>query len=194
MQSFAKKHDFNEVFDAQRVFRLILVAMSNPGKVVNVGEFIKKLYGPHPELLAVALTLLDNEVSFCACGDKALGGEIASLTLSREEEPEKADFLFVGDPAKLPEVLPRAKCGTLRDPHKSATIIVNDMSFPSFPLRIWGPGIADSALLLAGKFTKIALALRDAQHFEYPQGVDLLFVSGEGDLFALPRLTSWEEG
>ena len=31
-------HNFDEVFDTQRVFRKLLEAMSNPGRIVSVSE------------------------------------------------------------------------------------------------------------------------------------------------------------
>lgn len=193
MQSFTKKHNFHKVFDAQQVFRQILTAVSNPTRVVNIGEAVSKLYGENPELLAIALTLLDNEVSFCACENRRLAEEIASLTLSREEELAKADFLFLTGGAELGRAIQDAKCGTLRDPHRSATVVVKDAGERACTLRLRGPGIAGSARLLVTQRAKIALAARDAQHYEYPQGIDFIFVSGGGDLFAVPRLTDWEE-
>jgi len=167
MSTLLRKHDFDEVFDGQKVFRLILEAMSYPMAVVNIKEYADKLYGGYPALMAVALTLLDNEVSFCVCEDDELADEIASLTLSKKEEPEDADFIFVLSPGDLRNAIENAKCGTLADPHKSATIIIqNDGS---------------SQLL------KDAILLRDEQNYEYPQGIDLLFISEGGELYGICR-------
>jgi alpha-D-ribose 1-methylphosphonate 5-triphosphate synthase subunit PhnH len=41
--------------------------------------------------------------------------------------------------------------------------------------------------MLVSALVQKVLKLRDSQHYEYPQGVDLLFVSPEGELFAIPR-------
>jgi alpha-D-ribose 1-methylphosphonate 5-triphosphate synthase subunit PhnH len=37
---------------------------------------------------------------------------------------------------------------------------------------------------------KDAIAIRNAQYYEYPQGIDFLFASGAGELFAIPRLVN----
>ena len=150
-----KKHNFDAVFDSQKVYRLVLEAMSNPGRVVRLNEYT---------ILSVAMTLLDNEVSFCVCGNPALSEEIATLTLAKREALETADFIFVCNPDELKNAIERAKCGTLADPHKSATVIIQ------------GNGLE-----------KDAIALRDAQNYEYPQGIDLIFITDGGELSGICR-------
>ena len=83
-----KKHNFDIVFDSQKVFRLILEAMSNPARVVNIKIFADKLFGENPEFLVIAMTLLDNEISFNIGENYLLSQEIASLTLAKTAEIE----------------------------------------------------------------------------------------------------------
>lgn len=64
-------HQFDEVFDTQAVFRKLLEAMSNPARTVSVAEQKEKLFGDYCALLALGMTLLDNEVTFSACKDEA---------------------------------------------------------------------------------------------------------------------------
>lgn len=192
MTAIKRIHSFDEVFDAQQVFRLILTAMSNPTRTVNIKPFADKLYGENPEFLAVAMTLLDNEVSFNTGGNQALTDEIISLTLAREEQPAGADYIFVADSDRLERAVRNAKCGTLRDPHKSATIIVKNAGGTACRLRLYGPGIKGTTEFAATELVKIALDIRDGQFYEYPQGVDFIFVSAGGDLSAIPRLTLQE--
>jgi len=59
ISTLSKKHNFDPVFDSQQVFRLLLEAMSNPTKVVNIKEYADKLYGGNPVFLALAMTLLE---------------------------------------------------------------------------------------------------------------------------------------
>jgi len=153
-----KKYNFDPVLDSQKVYRLILEAMSHPGRVVDMGEYT---------VLSVARTLLDNEVSFIVLGSPEFADEIASLTLAKQEPLESADYIFICDPGEMQTAIQSAKCGTLADPHKSATVVIQ------------GSGLE-----------KEATALRDAQNYEYPQGIDLLFISGAGELFAVPRLVA----
>ena len=126
ISTLSKKHSFDTVFDSQKVFRLLLEAMSNPTRVVNIKEYADKLFGDHPVFLAAAMTLLDNEVSFNTCGNHSLSDEIASLTLAKREQIENADFVFVCEPNAIKSVIENAKCGTLSDPHKSATVIIGN--------------------------------------------------------------------
>jgi len=55
-----------------------------------------------------------------------------------------------------------------------------------------GPGIDGRAEIRATKTVEEAVALRDAQNYEYPQGIDLLFLSEDGGLLAIPRRVSME--
>ena len=183
-----KKHSFDIVFDSQKVFRLVLEAVSNPLRVVNIQESADRLFGNCPEFLAVAMTLLDNETGFSVAGNDSLSDEIASLTLARKEKPGSADFIFVHDPDALEAVIGTAKCGTLSDPHRSATAVIRNGGGPVCSLMFSGPGIEGHAEIKADRIVKDAVACRDLQGYEYPQGIDLIFVSGAGDLFAVPRL------
>ena len=90
-------HNFDEVFDTQRVFRKLLEAMSNPGRIVSVSEEKDRLFGDFPSFLAVAMTLIDNEVSFSAAGNKELKQDIMLVTLSPEADTRTADYIFVTD-------------------------------------------------------------------------------------------------
>ena len=187
-----KKHDFDTVFDSQKVFRIVLEAMSNPTRVVNIKESAGKLFGSCPEFLAVAMTLLDNETGFAVYGDDSLSDEIASLTLAGREETQSADFHFVCDPRVLSAVIENAKCGTLSDPHKSATVVIRNNGSPHSHMMVTGPGIDGQMTIQATQTVKDAIALRDRQNYEYPQGIDMIFISGGGELFTVPRLTRIE--
>jgi len=192
ISTLSKKHSFDTVFDSQKVFRLLLEAMSNPARVVNINEYAGKLYGDYPALLAIAMTILDNEVSFNTCGNHVLSDEIASLTLSRKEYIESADFIFVSDSGDIKTAIESAKCGSLSDPHKGATIIILDDGVPSCRLKLSGPGIDGFAAITATQTAMDAIILRNAQNYEYPQGIDLVVISSSGKLFALPRTTRME--
>jgi len=183
-----KKHSFDIVFDSQKVFRLILEAMSNPTRVVNIKEYANKLFGDCPSLLAIAMTLLDNEVSFNICENHSFSDEIASLTLAKRENIEAADFVFISDLNYMEYAIENAKYGTLADPHKSATVIIRNDGEHTEQLALSGPGVDGQIEVAATQMVKDAIAMRDTQNYEYPQGIDLMFVSSDGELFAIPRL------
>lgn len=188
ISTLTKKHSFDQVFDSQAVYRRILSAMANPGTTVDISASKDKLFGAHPALLAVAMTLLDNEVSFSAPGSISLLGDVASLTLARAAETESADFIFITDPADLPCVIRSAKCGTLADPDRSAMIVVLDDGEPCCPLTLAGPGIDNEIKVNATELLRDAMISRNKQHYEYPEGIDFLFLRSGGELLAIPRL------
>jgi len=187
ISTLSKKHNFDLVFDSQKVFRLILEAMSNPTRVVRIREYADALFGDQPTFLAVAITLLDNEVSFNACENQSLTAEIASLTLTKRAGIDSADFVFVSNPNRIKDVIESVKSGTLSDPHKSATVIIRNDEDTNRLLALAGPGIRGNVTVWVSKTVIDAVRLRDEQGYEYPQGIDLIFVSSEGELFAIPR-------
>jgi len=187
-----KKHSFDTVFDSQKVFRRVLDAMSNPAGIVHISEYASKLYGGCPVLLALAMTLLDNEVSYYTDEDRSLSDEIASLTLAKRGKIESADFIFICQPGNIKTVIENAKNGTLTDPQKSAVVFILNDGASSFRLTFSGPGIDGRKTAQTTGTLRDAIAIRDAQNYEYPRGIDLVFVSGKGELMAIPRLTRME--
>lgn len=183
-----KLHNFDEVFDGQKVFRKILEAVSNPGRKVSISEQAEKLYGDNRVFLAIAMTLLDNEVSFFVCDNQELAESIALLTLSKEASLENADFVFVENADNLDEVFEKAKCGTLEEPQKSATIVIKEDNKCNTAFEIYGAGVDGTLKLEVPDVVEKALELRNRQNYEYPQGVDIIFVTSGGELYSIPRL------
>ena len=190
ISTLTRKHSFDLVFDSQKMFRLILEALANPTRVVSIYDCARTLFGDHPAFLAIALTLLDNEVSFNTCEHQALSAEITSLTLTNRARLESADFVFVSNPNRIKEVIKNVKHGTLSDPHKSATVIIRNDDEPNHLLTLKGPGIDGSVEVLVSRIVADTIQYRNEQYYEYPQGIDLFFVSSAGELLAIPRLVS----
>ena len=192
MSTLLKKHSFDTVFDSQKVFRLLLEAMSNPLRTVSIKEYACKMDSGDPAFLALAMTLLDNEVSFNTCGNSSLANEISSLTLAKSVGLDSADFVFVNDPDDIKTVIESVKYGTLTDPHKSATVVIQNDEEPDCLLGFYGPGIDRSKAVLVTPLVRDAVLLRDAQGCGYPQGIDLIFLSRTGGFLAIPRLVKIE--
>lgn len=188
-----KLHSFDEVFDGQKVFRKLLEAMSNPGRSVSIAEQAEKMYGKNKTALVLAMTLLDNEVSFCAWNNQELSENISLLTLSGATALEEADFIFVEKAEDLPEVIQNAKCGTLEDPQKSATIIMEAEENGTITKSLYGAGIDGILQLEMPDAAVKAMELRKQQNYEYPQGIDMIFVTDSGNLFCIPRLVMEKE-
>ncbi len=181
-------HNFNEVFDSQAVFRKILEGMSNPGRVVSVAEQKDKMFGDNGAMLALAMTLLDNEVSFYVCGSSSLSEELELITLAGKADVCDADFIFVAEEKMLEAAISSAKCGTLSDPHKSATLLIHDTGEKTHSITLYGPGINGFAEYRCSETVCHAIALRDARQYEYPMGIDMIFVTDDGNVTCIPRL------
>ena len=188
-----KIHDFDEVFDGQKMFRIILEAISNPGRMLSIEELAKKMYGENRAFLAIAMTLLDNEVGFHAFENEELAKNISLLTLSKEVALEKADFVFVENERELEQAFSEAKIGTLVDPHKSATLIIRVQNEKNNEITICGAGIDKHLTIRVSDMVVKAMRLRDMQNYEYPQGIDMMFVTEDMQLFCTPRLVFREE-
>ena len=182
-------HDFDAVLDTQRVFRLILDAMANPARTVDIAPYAARFHEGCGALLAIGLTLLDNETTFCAVGDEALENSLLSLTMARRAPLAQADYVFLPHAGDAQAAIPQVKYGTAVSPHLSATVVVLDGGAGAHAMRLQGPGIDGVAAFMATDAAREALDARDAQHYPYPQGIDLLLVTESGALTALPRLT-----
>ncbi len=182
-------HEFDEVHDSQQMFRKILKAMSNPLVKVDISKEVDKISGNYPTQLSVALTLVDNETTFCTFANKELDEDILSFTLSKKVSCNIADFIFANSEEELLQAVETAKCGTLLNPHKSATIVVKIPTEKDCSLTMYGAGIKDTISLETNSYVKKAIEKRDEMYFEYPTGLDFIFINDNKELFAIPRLT-----
>ncbi|MCL2746922.1 MAG: phosphonate C-P lyase system protein PhnH, partial [Coriobacteriia bacterium] len=198
------------VLDGQGTFRLLLEAIAHPAQAVNIAKFAAKIHHDsgastfsenttreqlrsngcaiNSVFLAVAMTLLDNETGFAAIGDQSLVDEIELLTLATKTTLDNADFIFVCNESNIKDAIEHAKYGTLADPHKGATLIINNDGIGSQVLTLQGPGVDKKIEIQATQAMCEALYLRDEQCYEYPEGIDLFFVDSAGNVRALPRL------
>lgn len=176
------------------MFRLLLDAMSNPPRTVSVAAQKEKLFGDYGAFLALGMTLLDNEVTFSSCENESLKKDLQLVTLSQEVPVPDADYLFVTDARMLSAVLVQAKCGTLTDPHQSASLLIRDSGEKSETMTLYGPGIDGETELHCTPTVVRALELRDQQAYEYPTGIDLIFVTDSGDVTCIPRLVRRRDG
>ena len=187
-----KIHQFDEVFDSQRLYRELLHAFANPTCKKDIRPFAEKLPSSHPEFLAFALTLLDNEVQFSTCGQAELTEQILSLTLSVQAEVSSAAYIFVPARTELASAIAAAMGGTLADPHLSATLLVKTSAKNQQRVKLSGPGMRVPVTLSVDEEVKLALDLRDQRYDEYPQGIDFVFIDNESHYFAIPRLIRQE--
>jgi alpha-D-ribose 1-methylphosphonate 5-triphosphate synthase subunit PhnH len=189
------KHSFDPVAGTQEVFRLLLDALANPGRPVDLSRHAAQFAG-QGQWLAPALTLLDNETGFFCAGIGEAAEEIRFLSGGVPVPLEDADFVFLsGESAgeyNSGPVLARVKGGTPADPHDSALLFIAaggqmERSI-SITATLNGPGIPPEGRELRLSPAEAAwLRARDAQGFEYPCGVELIFMRDDFSLFAVTR-------
>lgn len=186
------------VHDLQSVYRKVVNATSRPGTISNLRNEAKLVGKEHKpcsaSLLLLALTLLDQEVSFKVYSDNADNDSrtINQLTYAKGVEVNEADFIFVFRDAQdgsLQEAIEQGKQGTLINPHKSATIIAEaDIVTKGEGLLLTGPGIQKTQSVsvdLPGNW----IQSRGQKNKEYPLGIDLMIIDKDHQLLSLPRTT-----
>lgn len=188
---------FDAVHDVQRAYRKTVQAFSFPGRVLDLSAESEgqDIGAKHPAaLFLLARMLLDAETSF-SCADEDLAERIEMLTFARRKNVDDADFVFAdGSGEYFLEALRDAPCGNLVDPHASATLVaVAEFGEGAQLWSLAGPGIEHTAVCrfsLAEGWDRI----RAERNREFPLGLDLLLVSGNNRLVALPRTTRVTKG
>ena len=212
METIRRKHSFDMVHGAQEMFRILLEALANPGRVLNFRSQAARFAG-QGRWLAPALPLLDKETGFFWDGDPETGEEIRFLTGAPRVSLEEADFVFLrggnnspagnSDPAdhaeasqaKAARILARVKGGTHPDPHDSALLFIAGTDAgekPEEPVFLTGPGIPPEGRTLRLSPGEAAWCrARDRRGFEYPCGVEFVFLREDDSILALTRKTEF---
>lgn len=191
------EYQFDFVHDGQKVFRRLLDALANPGRIESIGNEAGKFEGRYAALLALGCTLLDNEEKMYVEKNPALSAELHSLTLCRESELDQADYVFLSSEmnyGSMEQILKNVKHGTYADPQESATLILLCESIEGEDeMTLTGPGIDGARAVKVYPYIRKVIALYRSLKIEYPLGVDLVFVDGKGQLLGIPRLVKQRE-
>jgi alpha-D-ribose 1-methylphosphonate 5-triphosphate synthase subunit PhnH len=179
-----------EYLVTQAIYRDLLTVMSRPGTVRKLTEEISEI-SPHG-LVAVAATLLDQEVSFAVLDDDELSIALRRKTDARPVEVAEANFVFVVSGSSGGQIAD-AQRGTHRYPDKGATILyqVEHLAEQNSEstVDLTGPGIADVNSPLIRGFDIGELELLVTINQDYPLGIDLIFLDRDNRVMALPRST-----
>ncbi len=177
----------------QRTFRILLQAMSHPGRT-----YALPAEGRKPGWQLVLQTLLDPEVSFTVLGNDQPGWEkeIRQLTRCPASGVAQADFLIAPEGDSHGE-LGKAKRGTLEYPDTGATVIylvesLKDQGGEEPVLILRGPGIQEAiAPVIQGLNRQEFLDLQEINR-EFPLGIDGIFIDRLNRIMCLPRSTQIE--
>ena len=183
-----------QVFPTQKVFRVLVEAMSHPGQVYRLPAC--RVTDPwRSALLAVAYTLLDHEVTFAFIGKNiTLAQEVYAATKAQQVAIEDAHYVIVEGNRSLGQIT-NANCGSSTYPDQGATIIYvlsknnGDTSSPLSDVILSGPGIKEP---LPPQLTGLCIEELDdirLLNAEYPLGVDCIFLNTECQVMCIPRST-----
>jgi len=169
----------------QANFRLLLDAMSYPGKYLNL-NYVPKDY---PIALTILSTLLDAQVSL-ADPHKLLKDEDWLMLQTKSEHQDNANYILC-DASQIPDFTP--KLGTLKSPEQSATLIlvVDTLGVGELQLKLTGAGIKDHKTLNVTGMNKKWLTMRNEWNCSFPLGVDFILID-KTQIAALPRTTKVE--
>ncbi len=178
------------VFSAQSVFRLVLDAMAQSGRIAAVPDAASAPAGLDVASTAVALTLFDYETPLWL--DPALRGVEAETYLRFHcgcplvEDTQTAAFGLVTAPRYMPR-LGEFSIGSDQYPDTSATLVIQTGGLADEgPIRLTGPGIKDSASVAIDGLPDWFWPDWDVNHGCFPTGIDLIFTSGNR-VMCLPR-------
>lgn len=185
------------VFDSQAAFRAAMDALSRPGTATTLASDLAPPAPLTPAAAAIALALLDFEVSFWLAPSLSAGDVGAYLrfhTGAREvDDSAEADVVLLDLAADTLD-LAAFKPGEAAYPDRSATVLalVRDVTVEAGPL-LSGPGIKDRARLAVAPLPATFTAQWAANGARYPLGIDVIFAA-PGAVLGLPRSTRIHEG
>jgi alpha-D-ribose 1-methylphosphonate 5-triphosphate synthase subunit PhnH len=179
------------VLAAQRCFRRILSAMSEPGTILSLDEAVESPSGVPAAAMLVLLTLVDQETPvwlaprFAAEAAPYLRFHCGAPIV---EAPELAAFALVDGADPVLDVA-AFDAGDERYPDRSATLIVACAALEGGRrVTLAGPGIRKEGVaapsgLAAGFWEGLA-----ANNARYPLGVDVILAAGNR-IMSIPRST-----
>lgn len=186
---------YDDVFDAQQHYRLLLDSMARPGKINVLPEM--ELTAPaaiHPAGALVAFALLNADASYYVEGPGAyeVGRYLLVNTAARPMEIGEADYVFL-DGGAPPELLRQLKVGTLPYPEEGATVVVAAEGLAhegeGLALQLSGPGVAGERMLYVRGLERTFFDVLADINSEFPLGIDVILTDGARRLACIPRST-----
>jgi alpha-D-ribose 1-methylphosphonate 5-triphosphate synthase subunit PhnH len=181
------------VLNSQEIFRALMDAMANPGRVIPVRDLVNAPAPLSPVTASIAAALFDHDATVWC--DKAIAGSEAATGwlkfhtgLELTSNPSDAQFALIRDIEAMPSFESFAK-GTSEYPDRSTTIVLQIDGFNGAEaLTLEGPGIKGTQHFAPSQLPKMFIDQWAANRGAFPRGIDLIF-AGKGALAALPRTT-----
>ncbi|WP_208539097.1 phosphonate C-P lyase system protein PhnH [Algihabitans albus] len=173
---------------AQQSFRLILEAMSRPGRLTEMTCPLEPPPPFEPATAATALTLFDSDTKIWL-DETARSDEVSAFLRFHcgcplTDTPGEADFAVC---LEWPEDFGRFAQGEPEYPDRSTTVVVQlDSLGNAGGLLLSGPGIAETARLDLSPCPSDFAARWSANRARFPLGVDLILTADRA-FCGLPR-------
>lgn len=174
----------------QNSFRIILNSMANPGKSFILPDSIEQDDAPLFTLLA---TLLDNETTFSVIGrdvQESFIDKVYSLTKAEYASASCAEYVIISGSDSL-GYLQNVSRGTLEFPDRGACVIypVEDLNSSATlnHILLSGPGIKSTVRCELGCVEKKDIKLIKEINYDFPLGVDVIFIDKNGIIISIPR-------
>jgi alpha-D-ribose 1-methylphosphonate 5-triphosphate synthase subunit PhnH len=171
------------VREAQSTFRAVLGAMSCPGRLFRVGADLTPPSPLCPAAAAALLTLADAETPVSLSPDLVDAAGWIAFHCGAPVTDEAPMFVV----ATTMPPLDALNGGADEAPQDSATLILQIAALGGgAAYTLSGPGLKESATLLATGLPDKFAAAWAANHALFPRGVDVILCAGD-TLAALPR-------
>lgn len=185
------------VFGAQSIFRALMEAFAEPGRIADFGPRVSAPLPLVPAAAAILAALADGDTPVWMAEPQGAGEAAARWLRFQTGAPVTADpgaaayaLLPAGDDPSAWSRFPR---GTPEFPDRSATLLLPVAAFTGgAPLVLSGPGIAAERTIAPTGLPEGIVGFLAENRAGFPLGVDLVLVCGTAAL-ALPRSTRIRE-
>ena len=184
--------DLDNPLTSQRIFRNVMNSFTYPLRAYNITDGSSGWYSTRDGngdivLKGLCGVFLDNGVSFYVHGDENLAADIRAETYARPAAAEEADFVVIRDGFDV-GILEKVSAGSLVNPHKGATVIVETPQLAGdVKVTAEGPGINGRASYFVCRRIADCLEKTAAMQIEYPKGFEFIFITRLGDICSVPR-------
>jgi len=186
---------YDEVFDAQTHYRILLDSMARPGKInLLKAASVSSREGINHASVLVAFTLLNADTSFCVLGSDRndISRYLLINTSSHPVPYPTADFIFLSGNREGKEI-GEVKTGTLPYPEEGATLVIDTEEISDHPLdgsvefTLKGPGVeGEKKIYVRGLNMELPEAVKE-QNLEFPLGIDMILTDKDHRLICIPR-------
>lgn len=180
------------VFDAQRVFRVVLTAIAEPGRVLPLDPGCTPPGSIDPAAAAAVLALCDTDTPLWLSPAIADAGDFFGFHTGAPIAATAGDALFVLATAAERPPLASLCAGTVDYPDRSATLILAVQTIVGGDgWRLSGPGIADVRAVLPQPIDDRFADEWRQNHARFPLGIDVVLTARD-HIAGLPRSTRLE--